>query len=152
MVVLVDGQVCQTGPVDEVFRHPADVRVAASVGVENVLSGEIVARDSGLATVQVGAAHLECVDSGETGAVFACVRAEDVTLAPGAAAASSARNRLAGRIRSIVREGALARVELDCGFPLVAVVTAQSAADLNLRVEDPMSAVIKATSVHLLPR
>jgi molybdopterin-binding protein len=43
-------------------------------------------------------------------------------------------------------------VELDCGFPLVAVVTAQSAEDLNLRAEEPVYAILKAASVHLLPR
>ncbi|MBZ5575101.1 MAG: ABC transporter ATP-binding protein [Acidobacteriia bacterium] len=152
MAVLIGGVVHQAGPIDEVFRHPANVQVAESVGVENVLPGEIVGRAEGLATVRVGGTRLECVDSGETGAVCVCIRAEDVTLAPGSAAVSSARNRLAGRIRSLVREGPLARVEVDCGFPLVAVVTAQSAGDLHLNPGDPVYAVVKATSVHLLPR
>ena len=152
IAVLTNGRVSQTGPIDEVFRHPADLSVAESVGVENVLPGEIVSRHAGLAAVQVGATQIECVDAGEDGPVFACIRAEDVTLAPESAAGSSARNRLPARIRSIAREGALARVEVDCGFPLVAVVTAQSAADLNLRLEDPVYAVVKATSVHILPR
>jgi molybdopterin-binding protein len=40
-------------------------------------------------------------------------------------------------------------VELDCGFPLVAMVTAQSAGELALREGDNVSAVIKTTSVHL---
>jgi molybdopterin-binding protein len=63
--------------------------------------------------------------------------------------ASSARNRLAGTIREVTAEGALARVELDCGFPLVALVTAQSAAELGLAAGDTVSAVVKTTSVHL---
>jgi molybdopterin-binding protein len=49
----------------------------------------------------------------------------------------------------VIPEGALARVELDCGFPLVALVTAQSAAELALREGEQVSAVVKATSVHL---
>lgn len=152
IAVLVAGRIRQAGPIEEVFRHPADVAVAESVGVENVLPGEILARDSGLATIRVGATHLTCVDSGESGPVFVCIRAEEVALAPGPPVPSSARNRLAGRIRSVLLEGAVARVEMDCGFPLVALVTAQSAADLHLQPGDPVSAVIKATSVHLLPR
>jgi molybdate transport system ATP-binding protein len=152
IAVLIDGQIRQSGPLEEVFRHPGDVNVAESVGVENVIPGEVIGRESGLATIQVGATHLESVDTGETGAVFACVRAEEVTLVAGAPAASSARNRLAGRIRAVLLEGAVARVELDCGFPLVALVTAQSVADLRLHPGDPVSAVIKATSVHLLSR
>lgn len=152
MAVLIDGETRQAGPVSEVFRQPSDVRVAESVGVENVIPGEVIARQSGLCTIQVGSAHLECLDTGESGAVFACIRAEEVTLAPGTPAASSARNRLAGRIRAVFVEGAVARVELDCGFPLVAMVTAQSVSDLQLRAGDSLSAVIKATSVHLLSR
>ena len=46
-------------------------------------------------------------------------------------------------------ENPLARVELDCGFPLVALVTAQSATDLGLKPGDAVSAVIKATAVHV---
>jgi molybdate transport system ATP-binding protein len=149
MAVIVKGRIRQVGPVREVFRRPADREVAESVGVENVLPAEIAARDSGLLTLQVGAARLQAVDSGETGPVFACIHAEDVAITREAAQVSSARNRIAGRVRSVVVEGALARVELDCGVPLVAVVTAQSAAELALREGETVSAVIKATAVHL---
>ena len=68
MAVMVDGRIRQTGPVQDVFRHPADAQVAESVGVENVLPAEIVGRDRGLLDVAGGSAqHLQCVDSGETG-------------------------------------------------------------------------------------
>jgi hypothetical protein len=39
---------------------------------------------------------------------------------------------VAGRVTSVTLEGPLARVELDCGFPLVALITAQSAEDLGI--------------------
>jgi molybdate transport system ATP-binding protein len=153
MAVIVDGRIRQTGPVQEVFRRPADLQVAESVGVENVLAAEIAGRESGLLDLQVngqlGAARIQCVDSGETGPVFACIRAEDVAITRQMDQVSSARNRLAGCVRAVIPEGALARVELDCGFPLVALVTAQSAAELALREGENVSAVVKATSVHL---
>ena len=150
IAVIVDGRIRQTGPVQEVFRRPADLQVAESLGVENVLAVEIAGRDAGLLTLQVGAARIQCVDSGETGPVFACIRAEDVAIARQMDQVSSARNRLAGRVRAVIPEGALARVELDCGFPLVALVTAQSAGELALHEGEPVSAVVKATSVHLV--
>lgn len=149
MAVMVDGRVRQSGPVREVFRRPADAQVAESVGVENLLPAEVVARAGGLATVQVGGARLECVDTGETGRVCACIRAEDVAIAREIADAASVRNRLRGRVEAIALEGALARLELDCGFPLAALVTAQSATELNLRPGDTVTAVVKATAVHL---
>jgi molybdate transport system ATP-binding protein len=148
MAVLVSGRIRQTGPVREVLRHPADVSVAESVGVENVLSAEIAARDPGLLTLQVGRQHLQCVDSGETGPLFACIHADDIALSRDVARSSSVRNRLTGRVLSVLREGPLARVELDCGFPLIAVITAQSAAEMELKPDDTVCAVVKATAVH----
>jgi molybdate transport system ATP-binding protein len=149
MAVMIEGRIRQSGPVQEVFRRPADARVAESVGIENVLPARIVGRESGLLALEVGVANLACVDSGETGDVFACIRAEDVALTRDLAQISSARNRMPGYVRSVILEGPLARVELDCGFPLVAMVTAQSAADLRLKPGDAVCAIVKATSVHL---
>jgi molybdate transport system ATP-binding protein len=149
MAVMVEGRIRQSGPIQSVFRRPADAQVAESVGVENVLPGTIIGRDSGLLTVQVGTKYLECVDSGDSGAVFVCLRGEDVTLSRELPHTSSARNRLSGQVRSVTLEGPLARVELDCGFPLVAVVTAQSASELELKPGDELCAMVKATAVHV---
>jgi molybdopterin-binding protein len=54
-------------------------------------------------------------------------------------------------VRSVVPEGPLARVELDCGIPLVAVITAQSVAEMWLQPGDAVSAIVKTTSVHVAP-
>ena len=149
MAVLVDGRIRQTGPVRDVLRHPADARVAESVGVENVLPAEIVGREPGLLILQVGERQLQCVDGGEAGPLAACIHAEDVALSRDLARSSSVRNRLAGRVVSVVHAGPLARVELDCGFPLVALITAQSAAEMDLKPDDAVCAVVKATAVHV---
>ena len=143
MAVMVDGRIRQTGPVQEVFRKPADLQVAESVGVENVLAAEIVGRESGLLVLQV---------SGQRAArgFSASMAARQGPSSPASAPrmspspaqmdqVSSARNRLAGCVRSVVPEGALARIELDCGFPLVAMVTSQSAAELALREGESVS-------------
>jgi len=45
------------------------------------------------------------------GAVYCCIRAEEVTLQKGAAASTSARNQLPARIVSLTQEGALILVE-----------------------------------------
>jgi molybdate transport system ATP-binding protein len=149
MAVMVDGRIRQAGPVEDVFRHPADAQVAESVGVENVLPAQIVSHHSGLLTVEVGTAQLQCVDSGETGPVVACIRAEDVALTRDSPQDSSVRNRLPGRVLSVIPEGPLARVEMDCGVPLVAVITAQSVDELQLKPGDDVCAVVKTTAVHL---
>jgi molybdate transport system ATP-binding protein len=149
IAVIANGRVHQCGAVQDVFQHPADADVAESLGVENLVPAQIVARATGLLTLQAGGAQLQCVDSGETGAVVACIRAEDVAIARDSGQESSMRNRLAGRVTSVAVEGPLARVELDCGFPLVAMITAQSAKEMELRTGDQVCAIVKTTAVHL---
>jgi molybdate transport system ATP-binding protein len=150
MAVMVDGRILQTGPVRDVFARPATAQVAEAVGVENILPAEIVARAGGLLRLRVGNGALECLDGGETGPVLASIRAEDVALTRDTAGVSTQRNRLSGVVSAISIEGPLARVEMECGFPLVALVTAQSAADLNLVPGESLAAVVKTTSVHVI--
>jgi len=149
IAVLADGRVRQCGAVGDVLQRPADAQVAESVGVENVLPARIVDREAGLLTLETGGAQLQSIDSGEAGPVVACIRAEDVALTREVAPASSIRNRLAGRVRSVTLEGPLARVALDCGFPLMAVITAQSARELALKPDDAVCAIVKTTAVHV---
>ena len=154
MVVVLNGRIRQAGPAPEVFRRPVDAEVAECVGVENILPARIAGRDGGLLTLQVGAAQLQCLDSDAASPgplVWACIRAEDVALSRDAAPLSSVRNRWNARVRSVSLEGPLARVELDCGFPLAAAITARSAAELDLKPGDAVSAAVKATAVHLAP-
>jgi molybdopterin-binding protein len=62
----------------------------------------------------------------------------------------SARNRLAGRVRSVEAGGVMALVELDAGpYRLVAAVTRDAVEDLGLAPGVPATATVKATSVML---
>ena len=149
IAVMANGRVRQCGPLHDVFQSPADGEVAESLGVENVLPARIVARTSGLLTLETGGAYLQSVDGGETGEVVVCLRAEDVAITRDAAPPSSMRNRIAGSVTAVSVEGPLARVELDCGFPLVALITAQSAQEMELKAGDAVSAMIKTTAVHV---
>jgi molybdate transport system ATP-binding protein len=149
IAVIAAGRVQQCGPVQQVFQHPANSQVAESLGVENLIPARVAGSGGGLLMLDTGAAQLQSVDHGETGAVVVCIRAEDVAITRDSTAASSMRNRLAGRVLSVIFEGPLARVELDCGFPLVAVITAQSAAEMGLKSDDAVCAIVKTTAVHL---
>jgi molybdate transport system ATP-binding protein len=149
IAVMAGGRVLQTGPVREVFRCPADARVAESAGIENILPAGIAERHGGLLTLETGSVKFQAVDSGEAGPVAVCIRAEDVALSREPPQQSSIRNRIPGRVAAIVTAGPLARVELDCGFPLVAIITAESAVELKLQPGDQVCAVVKTTAVHL---
>ena len=155
LVVVDEGRIIQRGPVQEVFSRPANLTVAGIVAVETVLPGRILKLEAGLAQVLVGGACLTAVAGdlpGGTSEVFVCIRAEDVILTKDNAAHSSPRNRLAAVVRAIVNEGPLTRIELDCGFPLTAVLTRQACAEMVLKDNDAVLALVKAPQIHLVPR
>jgi len=153
LVVLLDGRVGQTGPVQDVFTRPANAEVARLVAVETLQPGEIASVNDGLATVSVQRATLTALaPPGVWGRVFVCIRGEDVVLQRETAGPSSVRNRLPARVRSLRPEGALVRVELDAGFPLFALVTRPACAELGLPGCENVTALIKASAIHLVPR
>jgi molybdate transport system ATP-binding protein len=121
--------------------------------MENVLPAQVTRSERDVVTVDVNGRELIAVGSVSTGRVFACIRAEDVLLFAGERASSvSARNRLRGRITALSYEGPLVRVTLECGFPLVAVITRQACEELALREGESVTAAIKAAAIHLIPR
>jgi molybdate transport system ATP-binding protein len=154
VVVFDEGRVRQSGPIEEVFSKPADLTVARIVGVDTVERARIVAVSDGLATVQIGPAQLVAsAPAGLNGEVYVCIDAGDVILDRGPPLGqNSARNRLAGRVEALVREGSMVRVSVDCGFPLKALVTNQACKELVLREGERIIALLKAPDIHLVPR
>jgi len=155
MAVLAEGRIRQVGPVLEVLRRPADLVVARSVGIESVVPAEIERVDQGLVDLRVGGTTLRAVEvelDRDTRQVFACIRAEDVTIERSPASNASARNHLPGRITSIESDGPIERVIVDCGFPLAALITRHAREELALHEGASVVAAIKATAVHLVPK
>jgi len=152
LVVMNRGVVLQAGPQEQVFTQPAHPEVAAVVGVETVIAGHVKERQTGVALLQVGRAELYAADPGDRETeYFVCIRGENVILEKGPPSQSSARNHLAGRVMETKPLGALFRVTVDVGFELVALVTRQALADLELSTGAPVFAVFKASAVHLIP-
>jgi molybdate transport system ATP-binding protein len=154
MVALAAGRTLQCGPPSEILTRPANLDVAAIVGVDAIVPGEIVETAEGVAKVRIGPQTLSAA-APETAAgpeVWVCLRAEEVTVEIGEAARTSARNHLVGRITEVAPAGALVRATLDVGFPLVALVTRQAVSDLGIAPGREIRAGIKATAVHLIPR
>jgi molybdate transport system ATP-binding protein len=154
VAVMGTGRVLQVGAPEEVFSRPADVEVAAIVGVETVLPGVAGDRRDGLVAVEVGGVRIWALDpSSHAGAFYVCIRAEDVTLEPGEhPGVSSARNHLVGQVTEIRPFGPVSRISIDCGITLSAVITRQAALDLGLKPASSVTAIIKASAVHLIPR
>jgi molybdate transport system ATP-binding protein len=153
IVVMAEGEVRQVGPVDEVFRRPADATVAAILGVETILHGVVTGANGGLARVQVGPSEVctvfqEELREGEQ--VLVCIRAEDVTLQRDGHAIESARNHFTGTIESIDGDGAVERISIDCGFSLVAIVTRNARQEMGLEIGSSVTASVKASAIHVM--
>ena len=153
VAVLIGGQIRQIGAPADVFGAPADEEVAAFVGVETMIPATVIERTGGLIALTAAGHTIEALDEGPFTEALICLRPEDVSIAPaGEHAPGSARNRIVGRVSRIVRTGADARVEIDCGFRLTARVTRRSLDDLGIEDGSLVVASFKATAVHLIPK
>lgn len=152
VAVLLHGRLHQVDETGRVFLAPASEEVARFVGVETIVSGDVVAGDGGVAVVDVAGRRLEIVAAARPGErVRLGIRPEDVTLAQGSMgpAVSSARNHLAGSVVGLA-PGSPVRVLVDVGFPLLAAVTPRSVTELGLRTGAPVTAIFKASAVHVV--
>ncbi|MFT3868146.1 MAG: molybdenum ABC transporter ATP-binding protein [Nibricoccus sp.] len=156
IAVLADGRLLQQGPVEEVLRRPGSPAVAQIVGVETVVAGRLLGGEGELAAVAVGSARLIGLADqlpANTREVLVSIRAEDVLLVKaGSAEGMSARNRFPARVTALNSQAATVRVELDCGFPLTALLTRQAVDELKLTAGAEVTALIKAPNVHLIAR
>jgi tungstate transport system ATP-binding protein len=154
IVVMNRGKILQIGSPYEVMNRPVDEFVASFVGVESILEGKVVSRDRGSFIVAVEGREVEAVGEIALGqSVALCIRPENVTLSlrPGQEA-TSARNSFPGTIEKIVPMGLYYKVQLHCGFPLVAYVTGHSLENLKLGEGKGIIATFKATSIHVVKK
>ena len=155
LAVIVGGRIRQVGATAEVFAAPVDEGVASLVGAETIIAGKRVASADGIASVRVGEHVIDgLARDGLPEDVLVVLRPEDVTLMKPDShrPESSARNRLHGTITRITLLGYQARVSIDCGFPLLALITKQSLEEMGLAVGEEIAATFKAHAVHLMAR
>jgi len=152
MGVLMNGRMLQVGTPNEVFVSPNSREVAEFVGVGNMLAGVVISRDDDLITIDVDGTMVEAISDRAVGnMVYALIRPEDVTLRL-SQERSSARNILEGPIARMAPLGTLVRIEIDCGFPLLVLLTRRSVEELDLSVGSHVFASFKATAIHIIDR
>ncbi|MGA2285721.1 MAG: ABC transporter ATP-binding protein [Dehalococcoidia bacterium] len=155
VAVVIGGAVRQVGATADVFAAPVDEEVASLVGAETIVAGKCVSCRDGIATVRVGEHVIDAVArDGLPENVLFVLRPEDVTLMKPDVDVpeSSARNHLRGRITRVTLLGYQARVSVDCGFPLVAIVTKRSLEEMRLAAGQEIAATFKAHAVHLIAK
>lgn len=154
IVVMNAGRVVQSDVPSVVMNNPANEFVASCVGMETILAGEVLRSDRWEIVVGVAGKEIDAVGEGAPGdPVYCCVRPENVVIeVVNPAATSSARNVFASRITRVASVGPFLELRLDCGFPLVAHVTAESFAMLGLHEGKEVFASFKATAIHVIRR
>jgi molybdate transport system ATP-binding protein len=174
VLVLHDGRIVADGAPHAVMDAPPMVELAEAAGFENILDGTVVAlrREAGVMTCRISPrAHqlprdlhepprdlhelpldLEVpITSRSIGAaVRVAIRAGDILVAAEPPHGLSARNVLAGTIRSTRREGHLVRLHVDAGAPLEVHVTPGACESLRLHEHQQVWLVIKTHSCHVL--
>ena len=150
--VMMHGELIQLGTPADIFYAPSDIRVARFVGVDNILEGSIASNDSGLAQISVNGHSLEAVTHHRTGEeVHVFIRPEEITVSL-ETSSSSARNTFSGEVKVLALSGPLARVEIDCGLTLVALITKRSAEELGLKLGQQVHVSFKASGIHVISR
>lgn len=154
VTLIMDGGVRQVGKPEEIFNTPVDVEVADFVGTETIIPGKVIENREGLAVVKVDGYNLEVVGDNHPGeSVYVCVRPENVTLWNSEAPEiSSIKNSIKGTIMQIAPQGILDRVVLDCGFPIVALITRNSTWEMGFEAGMEVTATFKSSTAHLVIR
>ena len=152
IAVMNEGRILQIGPPEEVANHPVNELVASFMGVEAILTGKVIKKKDGTFVASVEGQEIEAVGDvllGET--VVLCIRPENVTLSMRSSQeGTSARNVFPGKILKVISLGLYQKVQLDCGFPLVAYVTNHSLEELSLVEGKDVRASFKATAVMVI--
>ena len=150
--MLLNGEIVQTGDWHEALNSPRNREIAKFVGIENIIDGVVLSSEDNVVTIGTDDSIIEAVSDCAAGEpVHACIRSEEVTLAL-SRLSTSARNTFGGEITRIITTGPVARVEIDCGFRLVALVTKRSAEEMALEKGKQVFASFKATAVHVIKR
>jgi len=146
------GSIAACGPTEEVMTLPSDEWTAAFLGLEEPVSGVVEDSSEGLVSIAAGRSTVVAVGDAAVGsAVQFAIRPEDVLLFDASAEfpASTARNRLQGRVMSVDPRGVTSHVVVDAGgVGLAASVSRASVRDLSLAPDAPVLAVFKATAVR----
>jgi molybdate transport system ATP-binding protein len=156
LVLLADGVTIASGSVNEVFGRLDLRRYTGHFEASTVVSARVAASDAaaGVTVLEHPAGRLSVpwrnAPAGTT--VRLRVRARDIALAVGEPGRLSIRNRLAATVAEIgAAERGAAEVKLNAGGdPLIARITTGALKDLDLRVGQPVVALIKSTAFDRL--
>jgi molybdopterin-binding protein len=149
LAIMIDGKILQVGTVSEVLATPSNDVVAEIVGVSNVVDGRVVARRGALVEVEWGDHRFYALGDHPAGTpVKVLFGGEAVGVHTAVPPDSSVRNLFEGVVTEVRETGRLAEVVIDCGAPIVALITPGSLDSLGLAAGTPVHVSVKATAAR----
>jgi len=149
LAIMIDGKILQVGPVAQVLATPTDDTVAEIVGVSNVIDGQVVARRGALVEITWGEHRFFALgDHAPRTPVKVLFGGEAVGVHRSLPDESSPRNLFPGVVTEIRETGRLAEVVIDCGSPVVALITPGSLDTLDLAPGSDVHVSVKATAAR----
>ena len=149
-MVLDGGRVLGQGELSDVLGHDRVFRLADSLGLESLLTVDIVERDpnAGLVRARLGenVVALPEVDEPLGTRALVAVRPEDVILARGPVPGTSIQNAIPGTVARIDELSDRLLVSVDVGGILRAEISAKAGRDLELRPGATIHCLVKAFS------
>lgn len=145
-------KVLQSDSPGEVMNQPVIEFVASLVGVENLLHGEVSKNKEGLFVASVSGQEIEAPGLMDKGVpVILCIRPENVILSePAQGPQGRPENTFPATVERITVMGPYHKIQLNCGFPLVAYVTNPSFSELSLKEGTEVLAFFNSKSVHAI--
>jgi tungstate transport system ATP-binding protein len=152
IMVMNDGKVVQVGSPSTVRNNPSNEFVAKFVGMETVLNGRVLECQDDALVISVMGSKLYAVGRYVPNEEVQCgIRPENVLVdslnAPGI---QNQENVFEGRITNVYSVGPFWKLNLDCGFPLVSLVTRELFDNLHLAEGKMVCVRFKPSSVHLI--
>jgi tungstate transport system ATP-binding protein len=152
IVVMNGGSIIQTGSPSAVMDNPVDVFVAKLVGMEAVLNGKVLESSNGSLVISIYGKQVCALGQGKPEEeVNCCIRPENISVDTRNVSGED-RNVFAGRITHVYSMGPFLKLNLDCGFPLISLVTRDAFAKLGLAEGMDIYASFRPASVHVLKR
>lgn len=147
MIIMNNGEICQSGTPDEIFKAPKNKFIANFVGIENLMEGTVEEHENGMISIDTGQITVFGV-SDKSGKVNLCIRPDEITVSL-EKIETSARNAIKGRVKEINDTGSLIKLIVDAGELFTVFITRKSLSDLQINIGSPIWMYFKASAVHI---
>lgn len=168
VMVMINGEIIQSGRTNEVFSQPINQEVAEFIGIRNILPARVTGNQNDLISISLlNTQGKDCANllvscpQPQTNQVLACIPPEAViiVLEQHPDTHYSSRNSIPAVIKRIIPSRYFSFLEVDCGRPdgeagvlITASVTNESVKELMLVPGKDIHLLIKATAIQLLEK